>query len=117
MRREAPSCLPAILLAAVAASATGIALVAAPPSITRSVQASGDTVARFLESGRPPLTAYRARRHLQASSRGGRMVAQLDAWTNLQTDGTFTYEIYQESGSGVIRSRILYAALLEEQQT
>ena len=66
------------------------------------------TVARFLESGRPPLTAYRARRHLEASTRGGAFKAQVEAWTNLNPDGTFTFEI--------IRERVLRVALLEEQR-
>jgi len=81
-----------------------------------STAASRDTVARFLESGRPALVAYRAVRHLQASSRGGKMKAQLDAMTTLQSDGTFTFEILQESGSSLIRQRVLRAALSEEQE-
>jgi hypothetical protein len=75
-----------------------------------------DTVARFLESGQPPLVAYRARRHLEASSRGGKVKAQLNAWTTLLPDGTFSFEVTQESGSRVIRERVLRAALLEEQE-
>jgi hypothetical protein len=115
MRRQASSYQPALLLAAVIVAAMGTAaLVAAPPA--DSAQAATDTVARFLESGRPPLTAYRARRHLQASSRGGKMKAQLDVWTTLQPDGTFLFEVLQESGSNMIRQRVLRAALLEEQE-
>src|SRR3990172_4795848 len=64
------------------------------------------TVARFLDSGRPPLTAYRARCHLEASTKGGTIKAQVDAWTNLNPDGTFTFEIVQESGSDLIRGRV-----------
>ena len=116
MRRHTSSHQPAVLLAAalVAAMATA-ALVAAPVSAPDSTSPVGDTVARFLESGHPPLVAYRARRHLQASSRGGRTKAQLDAWTTLQPDGTFSFEVLQESGSNLIRQRVLRAALLEEQ--
>jgi hypothetical protein len=79
-------------------------------------QETSDTVNRFLESGRPALTAYRARRHLQAVSRGGRMTGQLDAWTTLQPDGKFQFAVVQESGSTLIRQRVLRAALLEEQE-
>jgi hypothetical protein len=77
----------------------------------------GDTVARFLQSGHPALTAYRARRHLEASSKGGNLNAQLDAWTELSSDGSFTFEVIQESGSGLIRNHVLRAALLEEQRS
>ena len=101
--------LAAVIIGAIATAA----LVGAPPAHT--AEAITDTVARFLESGRPPLLAYRARRHLQASSRGGKLKAQLDAWTTLQSDGTFSFEVLQESGSNMIRQRILHAALLEEQ--
>jgi len=76
-----------------------------------------ETVARFLEAGRPPLTAYRARRHLEASTRDGAFSAQLDAWTDLTSEGTFTFEIIQESGSDLVRRRVLRAALLEEQRS
>jgi hypothetical protein len=79
--------------------------------------ATSETVARFLESGHPALTAYRARRHLEASTRGGAVTAQLDAWTDLAADGAFTFEIIQETGSEVIRERVLRAALLEEQRS
>ncbi len=109
--------LNALFVATVVASISTAALVATPASTrdSTSTSASSDTVARFLASGRPPLTAYRARRHLEASSRGGKMSAQLDAWTNLGADGTFTFDIVQESGSDLIRQRVLRAALLEEQ--
>jgi hypothetical protein len=97
----------------VAAIATGTPA-ASPP--VRSAAAAGDTVARFLESGRPPLMAFRARRHLQASSRGGKMKGQLEAMTTLQPDGKFTFEVLQENGSNMIRQRVLRAALVEEQE-
>src|SRR5262245_35404719 len=112
MRRQSSSHQRAVLLAAAVVAMASVALVAAPPA---SGQAATDTVARFLESGRPPLLAYRARRHLQASSRGGKTKAQLDAWTTLQPGGTFSFEVLQESGATVIRERVLRAALLEEQ--
>ena len=64
-------------------------------------------MARFLESGHPPLTTYRARRHLEASTRSGKLSAQLDAWTDLAPNGTFTFEIVAESGSDLIRDRVL----------
>src|SRR5262245_25340583 len=76
-----------------------------------------DTISRFLESYRPALTTYRARRHLEASTRGGAMRAELDAWTSLAADGAFSFEVIQESGSDLIRDHVLRAALIEEQRS
>jgi hypothetical protein len=113
MRRNTSRVQPGLFVARIAASIVTATLVAAPAS-SRSSQASSDTVSRFLESGQPPLKAYRARRHLEASSRGGKMKAQLDAQTTL-TDGAFSFEVLNESGSNLLRQRVLRAALLEEQ--
>jgi hypothetical protein len=64
-----------------------------------------------------PLVQYRALRHLSASTRGGKISATLDAWTTLDRDGRFTFEIVSESGSPLIRRRVLRAALEAEQQS
>lgn len=45
------------------------------------------------------------------------MSASLDAWTRLDPDGTFSFGVIREEGSGLIRSRVLIAALRTEQQT
>src|SRR5262245_29910604 len=116
MRRTAASYQRPVLLAAVLLVAALATKTLADGSPAGSTAAPGDTVTRFLESGRPPLVAYSARRHLQASSRGGKMKGQLDAMTTLQSDGTFTFEVLQESGSNLIRQRVLRAALVEEQE-
>lgn len=76
-----------------------------------------ETIPRFLQSYRPPLTSYRAHRHMEASTRGGAMRASLDAWTSLGADGTFSFEVIQESGSELIRNHVLRAALVEEQRS
>jgi len=114
MRRNTSRVQPALFVAAIAASIVTATLVAAPATSSSS-QTATDTVSRFLESGQPPLKAYRARRHLEASSRGGKMKAQLDAQTTLLDDGAFSFEVLNESGSNLLRQRILRAALLEEQ--
>lgn len=114
MRRNTSRVQPGLFVAAIAASIVTATLVAAPATSVSS-QATSDTVSRFLESGRPALKAYRARRHLEASSRGGKMKAQLDAETKLLPDGAFSFEILNESGSSLLRQRVLRAALLEEQ--
>jgi hypothetical protein len=114
MRRNTSRVQPALFVAAIGASIVTATLVAAPATSSSS-QTVSDTVSRFLESGQPPLKAYRARRHLEASSRGGKMKAQLDAQTTLLPDGAFSFEVLNESGSNLLRQRILRAALLEEQ--
>jgi hypothetical protein len=114
MRRNPSRVQPALFVAAITASIVTATLVAAPATSSSS-QVTTDTVSRFLESGRPPLRAYRARRHLEASSRGGKMKAQLDAQTTLLPNGAFSFEVLSESGSNLLRQRVLRAALLEEQ--
>jgi len=114
MRRNTSRVQPALFVAAIGASIVTATLVAAPATSSSS-QTVSDTVSRFLESGQPPLKADRARRHLEASSRGGKMKAQLDAQTTLLPDGAFSFEVLNESGSNLLRQRILRAALLEEQ--
>jgi hypothetical protein len=85
-------------------------------SAENATATSDETVARFLNSGRPALTEYRATRHLEAAAKGGSLNAQLDALTELAADGTFTFQIIQEAGSDLIRGRVLRAALLAEQR-
>lgn len=115
MRRHTSRVQQGLFVAAVALSIVTATLLAAPATPDSS-RATGDTVSRFLQSGRPALNAYRARRHLEASSRSGKMKAQLDAQTMLLPDGTFSFEVLKESGSGLLRQRVLRAALLEEQE-
>ena len=83
---------------------------------TTSTAIQNETVERFLNSGQPPLRSYRARRHLQGATKGGSMTAQLDVWTTLAPDGTFTFEVIEESGSDLIRNKVLHPALMEEQR-
>jgi len=72
---------------------------------------------RFLNSGKPVLTSYQARRVLTASTMGGRMSASLEAWTYLDPDGTFRFDVIRQNGSGLIRERVLVAALEAEQRS
>ena len=97
--------------------ACSVVLQAAPSAHTENPEESAAMVARFLGSAEPPLTSYTARRVLTASSMGGRMTASLEAWTRLDPDGTFSFGVIREEGSGLIRSRVLLAALRTEQQT
>lgn len=79
--------------------------------------ADGEMVDRFLNSGKPALTSYTARRVLTASTMGGRMGASLEAMTSLAPDGTFSFQVIREDGSGLIRSHVLLPALEAEQRT
>jgi len=73
-------------------------------------------VERFLEPEAQPLTSYRAHRHLRASTRGGKMIGEMDVLTMLDPERGFTFEVLSESGSSLIRRRVLLAALLAEQR-
>jgi hypothetical protein len=100
------------LMLPVAAALCGLATLGASTPVQ-----DAETISRFLQSHRPALTSYRARRHMEASTRGGTMRASLDAWTSLALDGSFSFEIIQESGSDLIRGHVLRAALIEEQRS
>jgi hypothetical protein len=58
--------------------------------------------------------SYRARRVL--SAKAGSREATLVAMTSIDAGGEFTYEIISEQGSGIIRSKVLRAALDAEQK-
>lgn len=73
-----------------------------------------DVVERFLANEDHALTSYRAVRTLEAATRGGQMRARLVASTSLDPVDGFTYSIVEESGSAVIRQRVLRAALEAE---
>jgi hypothetical protein len=73
-------------------------------------------VQKFLAAEGQTLTSYKAVRRLTASTRGGRMQASLEALTTLDPVNGFRYEILSEEGSGLIRRRVLVAALETEQQ-
>ena len=75
-----------------------------------------DAVQRFIEGDGRPLTSYRARRTLSASSRGGKMRARLVAMTTLDPARGFEWQLVEEEGSGVIRGKVLKAALEAEVQ-
>ena len=94
-----------------------VASLNAGPDETSAPTAATAMLDRFLTSGNPALTSYRARRVLTASTLGGKMRASLEAWTTLGGDGTFSFEVIREEGSGVIRKRVLLAALETEQRT
>jgi len=101
MRKRSVLTLALVALAV----ATGVANV--PPSRTNT----GNFLDRFLAADDQPLVSYRAFRHLTASTRGGKMTASIDAWTSLDPQHGFTYEIEKSEGSSIIQNKVLLKAL------
>jgi hypothetical protein len=79
--------------------------------------AAGAFIDKFLEADQEPLLSYRALRRLTASTRGGRLMGSVDAWTTLDPVKGFSYEIVSEDGSAIICRRVLIAALEAERKT
>src|SRR5262245_64470331 len=98
---------------AIALVATGVAVEAGRPAQGPFRHVIID---RFLAPDDQPLVSYKALRRLTAETRGGRMMATLEAWTTLDPVKGFSYEITKEDGSAVIRRRVLQAALDAEQK-
>ena len=97
------------------AIAAAVALAALSIAAGSAVQA-GDSarpvaLERFLGPEHSPLTSYRALRRLSAATRGGRMAAAIIAWTEVDPERGFRYEIVSRSGSPAVQSRALVPAL------
>jgi hypothetical protein len=71
---------------------------------------------RFLAAPDSSLVRYSALRRLTATSRGGKMQASLTARTTLDPERGFQFEVIEESGSKIIRSKVLHGALEAEQR-
>ena len=74
---------------------------------------------RFLaeyEQSLQTLVSYRAVRRLSVVARGGKMTASLTARTSLDPVNGFQFEVLEESGSGMLRSRVLHGALEAERE-
>lgn len=96
----------ALALTAWSPHAEGTAADATPPDES--------VVARLTHPTTPRLVSYRALRRLKASAMGGRVKAELDAWTTLDAAGRFSYEVVREDGSDLVRARVLREALNTE---
>lgn len=97
----------------------GLVGVSAVPALV-SGRAAGPTgfsrdmvIERLVAPDAHPLTSYRALRHLAATTRGGRMHAEMVAMTTLSEEG-LEYDVIAESGSPLIRKRVLHEALRTE---
>jgi len=81
------------------------------------VQPAANTlVDRFLIPDTAPLTSYRAVRHLHASTRSGKFSADMEVVTSLDPEHGFSFEIISQSGSALVRRRVLLEALQTEQR-
>jgi hypothetical protein len=80
-----------------------------------SAQAHLVLVNRFLENGHDRLREYRALRRLEATNDKFQKHAWIAAWTELTPSG-FRYEIVESGGSDYVRSKVLEAALKNEQK-
>jgi len=93
-------------------------MLAALLSLVTLLQPAANTLLdRFLAPDTEPLTSYRAIRHLHASTRGGKFSADMDVMTALDPARGFSFEVVSQSGSALVRRRVLLEALLTEQRT
>jgi hypothetical protein len=76
---------------------------------------AADLLARFFAPDERPLVRYRALRTLTASTRGGQMHASMSAWTSLDPEHGFRFEVVSEDGTAIIRRKVLLAALEAEE--
>ena len=86
-------------------------------SVGATTSAGTSTLDRFLaehEQVLQSLVSYRAVRRLSVVARGGKMTASLKARTTLDPVNGFQFEVLEESGSGMLRSRVLHGALEAE---
>jgi hypothetical protein len=91
-------------------------LAASPASLnasenTHSIPA---LVQQFLSRTDTQVTSYRALRHLEARNKRFKKHGWLNAWTTLDPESGFTFEIVSEGGSSYIREKVLRKALERE---
>jgi hypothetical protein len=87
----------------------------APSQAQERVDGDG-VLARFLAGNDHSLLSYEAVRKLEVVARGGKMTAFMTARTSLDEDNGFQFHVIEESGSGLLRSRVLHPVLEAERQ-
>ena len=98
-----------------ALSVTALATILGAQTPVPAVPAtSPSALDRYLSSVGDRGPSYRARRVLAAKA--GSREATLVAMTSVDANGEFSYQIISEEGSGIIRSKVLHAALDAEQK-
>jgi hypothetical protein len=73
-----------------------------------------DVLERFLAANDRSLVACKALRRLTVDARGGTLRAQLLVQTSLDPENGFQYEVQEERGSELLRSRVLHPVLEAE---
>jgi hypothetical protein len=87
-----------------------------PSARAQDADTRSEVLDRFLAANEHSLHSYEAMRRLDVVSRGGKMKASLTAHTSLDKEGGFSFRVIEESGSGLLRSRILHPVLEAERQ-
>jgi hypothetical protein len=75
---------------------------------------ASDVLERFLAANDRSLVACKTLRRLTVDARGGKLRAQLSVQTSLDPENGFQYEVQEESGSELLRSRVLHPVLEAE---
>jgi hypothetical protein len=99
-------------LLAISAPLRGAGTQASQPSPERVLDRT--VLERFLADNPDALVSYQAVRRLSVVARGGKMQATLTAKTSLDPVGGFQFEVLEEEGSGMLRSRVLRGVLEAE---
>lgn len=92
---------------------TSLAALGAPPDQAAPGPADA-IIERFLARTDIPLSQYRATRRLEARNTRFKVEGWVEARTWMGPDGRFGYAVTGEGGSGLIRKRVLRAALEAE---
>ncbi len=96
-----------LTIVAACALAIGVSLSAVDTEPRQDAET--DLIDQFVNTPVEPLMSYGAWRTLEASTRS--MHARLTAWTSLDAEGRFSFQVVEEEGSSIIRNRVLRAAL------
>ena len=98
--------------------AQDVARIAAPSAaaVATSAPPRATTLDRFLADTEQSLVSYRAVRRLSVVARSGKMTASLTALTSLDRINGFEYTVLDESGSGMLRARVLHGVLEAERE-
>jgi hypothetical protein len=105
-----------LAVAGAAAPLAVLVMLAASPSAP-AADTPDTIVERFLSRTDVPLIQYRATRRLDARNARFKVEGWMEARTWLGPDGRFGYEVTGEGGSGLIRKRVLRAALEAEAES
>jgi hypothetical protein len=96
-----------------------MALVAVPAIVhghERPAAADPLVLQRFLSLEDSPPTAYRALRRLEARNEQRVLTAWMDVWTQTDAAGRFTYDVVNQGGSAMIRSKVFISSLETEKK-